>query len=219
MNRKLLAASLVVAALGVGGIVAKGSLATTSTGNQVQVHYDILVSDSIESMAARSPVIIRGEVSKALTSWNLARNLDDPTKEADEIRPGTNYEITNVRYLRGSGPSTVVLTLLGGTYKGVTEEMRQDVQVGKEYVLFLSPIGLGMQGYIMSATPGRFLIQGDMAIPGIAQGVRHPVQALTVEELAKRIERAPLPTPSEPEPAPTAPSTLPGHADLQSGKR
>lgn len=155
-------------------------------------HADLLVSDSIESMASKADIVVRGTLGAQVGAWNLLRQPDDLGKEAEEVRPGTDFEFNQVEYIRGEGPKKLVVTLTGGTYRGVTEPFLEELKVGTEYVLFLSQAEVGGTiKYILASAPGHLEVRGNSAIPGSVRGATHQVKPLGVEELVQRVKATP----------------------------
>lgn len=165
----------------------------TASNETPGVWADVNVSNSVEDMAAQSTVVVRGVIEKPLGTWNLNRNVANPSMEADQVRPGTDFQVAASHYAKGSGPKTLVLTIPGGTYKGVTEAYQADLQTGKEYVFFVQPHHgpssfnpEGKQRYGFVSLPGYYAIQNDVAVPGQVKGVPLPLKPMSVEQLMQK---------------------------------
>jgi len=140
-------------------------------GEQTVIAADQHVYTSVEEMAADAAIVVRGTVEQKLTTWNLERDVLDPTTDrAGRVSPGTDYLFKVSQYVKGSGTDAIVITLPGGTYNGT--HWVEEVEVGKEYLFFLKPrrgadhlTPDGRLRYGLVARPGYYEIRGGIAYP------------------------------------------------------
>lgn len=161
------------------------------SGDRIITLTDQQIYNSVEAMADASEIVVRGIVEQRAHTWNLSRDVQDPTKEAEPIQPGTDYRINVVQYLKGSGSNSAVVNLPGGEYKGVKKF--EEVELGKEYVLFLVPhrdpnrlTPDGQQRYGRVSAHSYFEIRDGMACP---IGVASPIKPVPFDELVQKVKQ------------------------------
>lgn len=164
-----------------------GEMAQTSPGNVSSRPLQPIPPEPIETMAAESTLVVRGVAQTALRTWNLKAD-EDPSSGI--IMPVTDYEVSVTQYMKGSGPSTLVVTLIGGPYEGGHEV--EEVDVGKEYLFFIRPYAGrsqftpdGKQRYEEASIFGVMEIRDGMVI---RSGLPRTAQQLPLAEVEKKVE-------------------------------
>lgn len=157
---------------------------------------DYFVSQRLDDVVKSAGTIVVGRVVKEIGSWNLMRNVQDIQQEAEEVAPGTDYEVTVQRYLRGQGEQAIHVTQAGGTYKNCTETATaEEFQIGQQYVFFLRKSRVGDR-YVLSALPGHWRVDGLELIPARVRVGPTSIQPTTFDDLERTIQRiAPEPGP------------------------
>lgn len=118
---------------------------------RTDVDIDEAIATNIDVAIANVPIVIMGKVTddKGETR-NLRRDVTDPTKEdANVIVPGTDYNVTVTRVLKGDleTGSQIKIAIGGGTYKSAKEPLRATVLAGEEYIFTIAPSGAGAPHY------------------------------------------------------------------------
>lgn len=110
---------------------------------------DFPVSNSIEELTKESNIVVVGEFSKYVESWNMARDPKDVTKEDPNNHvKGDLYEFTVNDYLKSNGKNEnkIIINITVST-NGVTDERYIEPIIGEKVVLFLKKSDLADHYY------------------------------------------------------------------------
>ncbi|HCG99409.1 MAG: hypothetical protein A2074_07050 [Candidatus Aquicultor primus] len=164
------AAGIVIIGLAVIAVVSQSGDKTAARGVTTtkskpasaveNVYGDRQYYSSLKELSDNAEVIVIGTVRAQLQTYNLSRDLQDPSKENTEfVVLGTDYEVGVDRYLKGAGNRKIIMTQEGGELDGKTQLMdaRTPIHIGTTYILFLIKVS---DKYRFGAEPYKFKISG-----------------------------------------------------------
>ncbi|HEY3373642.1 MAG TPA: hypothetical protein VGK02_01070 [Candidatus Aquicultor sp.] len=136
---------------------------------------------SMQDLKSHAEAVIQGTVLKQIRTYNLSRDVQDPTKENTEFPVmGTDYEVCVDKYIKGSGASTIV----------VTQENTQDrtpMQIGAKYVLFLNNVS---GKYMFGGEPFKFKLTGGKAqVDTNNKGTQDAFKTMSEQDFAAELQK------------------------------
>lgn len=173
---------------GVDGLVIAG---TASDGQKTLVFTDVPTYDNIEALATDADVIVVGRVTGKGGSRNLARDPNDPTKEASDRKVmSQEYAFSVEKYLKGNGDAKIDIVYPESTAMGTEAaipEPETKLEVSQRYVLFLKK----GEGYFGVGQPWQFqLINGRASAKAYNPEHAKPLDGLTEEALLQKVQGA-----------------------------
>ena len=163
-----------------------------SFNEKMESHSDYDVSSNLKEMIEKSDTIVLGRARESAGTWNMSRDLEDPSKESDTYYTEGRlllFEIDEV--LKGSvSENTITVTQrYSDNYSGSTklDPLYIPLEEGSTYILFLEyseQFDLyygGAEPYIISCQDGRLSIL--TRLTEILKDYEMPVIPQSMEEL------------------------------------
>jgi len=124
--------------------------ALLATPLPARAHQDVAVS--IEDLARGAGVVVEGRVESAASSWN-----------ATHTQIVTAVSVRVSQYVKGSGPETIRMQLLGGTVGEITMAVlgQAEFTPAEDVFLFLSPTWESGQFPVVQGEHGKFSVRID----------------------------------------------------------
>lgn len=150
-----------------------------------RIQGSIVIAQSIGELSTRSTIVVVGSVSGTAEIVNMARNVEDPMKPADELFIlGRVYRVDVQSVLKGETSRELMVVQSEGYYingdkpieepisealieQSGKEGLHQPFDSGQRYLLFLEPLKGFAEGYFTGvAEPWRFNVtQEDKVVP------------------------------------------------------
>ncbi|HEY4391296.1 MAG TPA: hypothetical protein VGN02_08085 [Paenibacillus sp.] len=132
------------------------------------VDIDEAIAINIDMAIDNAPIVITGTLTDGNGEpRNLRRDSEDPTKEdAKVIIPGTDYNVTVTKVLKGNlAPGDQIkIAVGGGTYKAERAPLRATLLKGEEYIFTIAPSGAGSPHYYGIIEPFIYQLKGNRII-------------------------------------------------------
>jgi hypothetical protein len=163
---KKIGISILTFVLLVGGIYA---FKNNNTNNDIQVvrRTDYPIASTIENLATSSDIIVIGEYKNFVKTWNMARDINDITKEASDISVlGDIYDFDVTKSLKGDIKNNSVIPVnIQRKNRDTIDEKYIAPELNKKIVLFLKKdANFGV--YYATMEPFQFEILSNTSLSG-----------------------------------------------------
>jgi hypothetical protein len=103
-----------------------------------ETHYDYPIALDIQGVINEADIVVIGKYEQYDSSWNMARNPDNITKEDPNMYvEGKLYRFTVDKYLKGNGSSSILVNKKYKNVDGQIDERFIEPNFSEPVVLFL----------------------------------------------------------------------------------